>query len=486
MEFSRLETAGKFFYDHTTPLQVKQERRKGTEMKLPHLIALACGIALVHLLVIFLVMNGGCAAKAEKTPEKPILPPGDLPAKSFKKEKFSSAEYDDVEPVIPGNWKTKPEKKKVTASRNKRGNASSAGEEFPALPTLEDLPEEKKSSVKKNDSSIHYSLPPPSAPKSILKRGNYNYKNCVRNPISAIPGLSKATSGILLHVNSRKILWAKNPRKKVPIASMTKIMTLLLACEDVENGRVTLSARIPATKGAMALREGVVWMQRGEVFTLQKLLEATSIKSANDAAYLVAEYLGNGSSSEFILRMNKMAQYLKMQDTRFYNPHGLPERKRTSDNTSTVEDLLKLCEYAMTNPLFREFVCMRQAFFREKGEKGHLNMWNHNHLLPGARYGVNGVKGIKTGYTRKAGFCVAVSCEKDGQEYIGIVTGFPTAGERDKNMRSLLQWGFIRAKNPSLPEERIVLQSHVKKNSHIRRRSSGKKAGKGKKNTRKK
>ncbi|MBO5760203.1 MAG: serine hydrolase [Lentisphaeria bacterium] len=450
-------------------------------MKLPHIIALAGGISFIHLLVIFLVMNGGCASKVEKEPEKPHLTPPALPAKSFKgKGKYPPAEYDDVTPVVPGNWKKKPEAKIIPAEK-KKSQKSSSGEKFPSLPSLDELTGMEEFSGKENSTFAFGTLPPPAAPKSILKRGDYNYKNCVREKISAIPELSRASSGILLHVNSRKILWAKNPRKKVPIASMTKIMTLLLACEDVENGRVTLSTRIPATRGAISLREGVVWMRNGESFTLQSLMEAAAIKSANDASFLIGEYLGNGKSNDFIQRMNRTARYLKMPSTKFYNPHGLPGRKLTPDNTSTVEDLLKLCEYAMTSPLFRELVSMRQASFREKGDKGHLTMWNHNHLLPGGKYGVKGVKGIKTGYTKNAGFCVAVSCERDGEEYIGIVTGFPTAAERDRSMRSLLQWGFIRAKNPALPEERIVLQSHVKKNSHIKKKTAGKKGIKRKK-----
>ncbi|MBR2363682.1 MAG: D-alanyl-D-alanine carboxypeptidase [Lentisphaeria bacterium] len=449
-------------------------------MKIPYLITLAAGIALIHILIIFLVMNGGCASSPEKTPEKPLITDTGIPAakdegkNNLRAGKYPAADRNDVKPIVPADQQKKI--RQQVSSVKKAGTQSPP--DFPEtdLPEFSGILPEKTKNAGNSETVSFGKLPPPSPRKTVLNRGKYNWKYTVYGKISAIPGLSGATTGILLHVNSRRILWAKNPRKAVSIASMSKIMTMFLACEDVENGRVLLQARIPATKEAMLLKEGVVWMRRGEAFTLQSLLEASAIKSANDAALLIAQYLGNGDSREFIRRMNHTAEALQMTDTKFYNPHGLPG-KGVPDNTSTSEDMLKLSEYAMTSPLFRELVEMRYANFREKTEKGHLVMRNHNHLLPGAKYGVKGVKGIKTGYTRKAGFCVAVACEKNGEEFIAVVTGFSTAAERDKNMRSLLQWGFIRAETPHIPEERIVLKSNVRKKAITgKKRKTGKKS----------
>ena len=446
-------------------------------MKVTHLIALAVSIALLHLLVIFLVMNGGCSdSSLGKTPVKPEIAAeqkkvsANPPAPSDGK--FKKADYTES-PIVPGAAKKAGTSSSIPAAIPRD---LPAGPELPALP---DSPEQEKEKIE-----VFGKLPPPPVHRNILNRGKYDYKYAVNGKVSAIPGLSAATSGILLEVNTRRILWMKNPHKAVPIASMSKIMTMLLACEDVEAGRVSLSAKIPATKNAMALREGVVWMRKGENFTLQSLLEAAAVKSANDASLLIAEYLGNGKSEDFIDRMNSTATVLGMKNTRFFNPHGLPGKKSSLDNKSTPEDLLKLCEYAMTSSLFRNLVQLRKAEFRRKGEKGHLVMWNHNHLLPGNKYGVAGVRGIKTGYIRRAGFCVAVSCVQSGQEFLAIVTGFPTAAERDRNMRALLQWGFIRAKNPAVPEDRVVLKSREKKKTFTRRKSSSgsRKAGKNQKN----
>ena len=433
-------------------------------MKLSHLIALAAGIVLIHITIILLVTNGGCSGgKPEKLPEKKG---GDTSAQTVSGERISAvpgkyppADKNDVKPVVPG------EKKKTSGPEGK------VPVNFPdegPVPAGKSAAQTAKGDAAGEKVETFGQLPPPRAGKGVLNRGPYDWKYVVNGKISAIPTLSGATTGILLHVNSRRILWAKNPHQKVSIASLSKIMTVFLACEDVESGRILLRSRIGATNEAMSLREGVVWMRRGEAFTLRSLLEAAVVRSANDAALLLAQYLGNGDSASFVARMNSTAKSLNMADTKFYNPHGLPGTKGVPDNTSTPEDLLKLSEYAMTNPLFRELVAIRHAGFRTKGEKGYLDMWNHNHLLPGGTYGVNGVKGIKTGYTRKAGFCVAVACERDGQEFIAVVTGFPTSKERDSSMRSLLQWGFIRAKDPRIPEDRIVLKSNVRKKTSFK------------------
>ena len=428
-------------------------------MKLSHLIALAAGILLIHITIILLVTNGGCSGgKPEKLPEKRD---GALSAVAGENAsalpgKYPAADKNDVKPVVPG------EKKKSASSGTEGKIPVNFPDEGP-VPAGKSAPQTAKAAAAAEEKVETFGqLPAPRAAKSVLNRGPYDWKYAVNGKISAIPALSGAATGILLHVNSRRILWAKNPRQKVSIASLSKIMTVFLACEDVESGRVLLRSRIGATNEAMSLKEGVVWMRRGEAFTLRSLLEAAVVRSANDAALLLAQYLGNGDSANFVARMNSTAKALNMADTKFYNPHGLPGTKGVPDNTSTPEDLLKLSEYAMTNPLFRELVAIRHAGFRTKGEKGYMDMWNHNHLLPGGTYGVNGVKGIKTGYTRKAGFCVAVACERDGQEFLAVVTGFPTSRERDSSMRSLLQWGFIRAKDPRIPEDRIVLQSNVK------------------------
>ena len=277
----------------------------------------------------------------------------------------------------------------------------------------------------------------------------YDYHFAVRGNIPEIPSSKNATSGILADADSRIVLWAKNPDQPFPIASMTKVMTLFLAYEDIKAGKVTLDTPIRVTNAAAKIGGSQVWLDPRETFPLRELLMAVSLKSANDAAYLVAEYLGGGDASAFVSRMNRRARELGMTRTHFYNPHGLPGATRRSDNVSSPADMVTLAEYFMEHPLLMEWVSMRRATFRKPGTKGHLQLVNHNNLLPGGKYASPGVDGIKTGFIARAGYCVTVTCLRNGRRMIAMVTGFPTARERDLFLRKLLNWGYERADDPA-------------------------------------
>ena len=285
----------------------------------------------------------------------------------------------------------------------------------------------------------------------------YDYQYAVRGNIPGLPSSRNATSGILVDADKRIVLWAKNPDRSFPIASMTKVMTLFLAYEDIEAGKVTLDTPIRVTNAAAKIGGSQVWLDPRETFPLQELLMAVSLKSANDAAYLVAEYLGGGDASVFVARMNQRARELGMTRTRYYNPHGLPGATKRTDNVSSPADMVTLAEYFMEHPLLMEWVSARRAGFRKPGTKGYLQLMNHNNLLPGGKYASPGVDGIKTGFIARAGYCVTVTCLRNGKRMIAMVTGFPTARERDLFLRKLLNWGYSRADDPAaaLAETRV-------------------------------
>ncbi len=285
----------------------------------------------------------------------------------------------------------------------------------------------------------------------------YDYRYAVRGNIPGLPSSRNATSGILVDADKRIVLWAKNPDRPFPIASMTKVMTLFLAYEDIEAGKVTLDTPIRVTNAAAKIGGSQVWLDPRETFPLQDLLMAVSLKSANDAAYLVAEYLGGGDVAAFVARMNRRAKELGMTRTRYYNPHGLPGATRRTDNVSSPADMVTLAEYFMEHPLLMEWVSARRAGFRKPGTRGYLQLMNHNNLLPGGKYASPGVDGIKTGFIARAGYCVTVTCLRNGKRMIAMVTGFPTARERDLFLRKLLNWGYARADDPAaaLAETRV-------------------------------
>ncbi len=268
-----------------------------------------------------------------------------------------------------------------------------------------------------------------------------DFSRALRNNPKALPGAKNISAGLLVDLNSGKVLWAKKTSGVYPIASMSKLMTLLLA---YEKSRVSggLDVRIPVTREAANVPPSKVNLMTGETFTLRELMIAASVKSANDATYLIAQHFGNGNVQNFVDEMNRRAVLLGMKNTRFFNPHGLPGKTKQQDNRSTAEDMVRLCEEYMKYPELMKWAGLRSASFREAGHKQYLKLYNHNNLLPGARFGTEGVTGMKTGFTNRAGFCLAASCTRNGRTLLAIVTGASNLRNRDSFVRDLLNWGF--------------------------------------------
>ena len=276
-------------------------------------------------------------------------------------------------------------------------------------------------------------------PKDLDRRSAVLHPN---GPPQMWKGTAKRATGILVDMDNRKVLWQKDSLKQVPIASLTKIMTLLLVYEDMlkADADLHLNSPIQITPEARAVPpSGVRFQPAEQSFPVEKLMLAAAIRSANDATHLLAQAFGNGSAQTFINRMNTRARELGMENTVFYNAHGLPGGKEHPDNKSTVTDLVRACEVFLTYPELREWSSMRIGTFRTKND-----LVNHNHLLPGGRYSCQGVSGIKTGFTLNAGFCVAAVCTRNDRTLLAIVTGFGSAKERDGYVKNLLNWGFKR------------------------------------------
>ena len=284
----------------------------------------------------------------------------------------------------------------------------------------------------------------------------FNYRYAWQGNIPELPGSAGAKAGILVDANTGNVLWDKQARNPYQIASMTKIMTALLAYEDVLAGRdgITLSTQIPVTRAAQKIGGSQVWLDVRETFTLEELLKAVSIKSANDAAYLVAEFLGGGDVAGFVDRMNRRARELGMNHTRFFNPHGLPGSSSREDNVSSPADMALLAERSLSHAKLLEWASTVSADFREPGQRGHLKIVNHNNLLPGRKYPATGVDGLKTGFINRSGYCVTTTCLRGGKRMIAVVVGFDMAKNRDLFVRKLLDWGYSRASDPAAANQR--------------------------------
>ena len=280
----------------------------------------------------------------------------------------------------------------------------------------------------------------------------FNYRTAWKGNIPELPDSAGARGGILVDADTGNVLWDKQAAVSVPIASMTKIMTLLLACEDINSGRngITLESPVKISRATMKIGGSQVWLDVRETFKLEELLKAVSIKSANDAAYQVAEFLGGGDVYGFVVRMNRRAHELGMKRTRFFNPHGLPGNSSAEDNVSSPEDMALLAEHCLNHPKIMEWAAMPRADFRG----GKTELTNHNNLLPGRKFPAPGVDGLKTGFINRSGYCVTVTCKRAGKRMVAVVMGFDSAKNRDLFTRRLLEWGYARAADPAAANAR--------------------------------
>ena len=263
-----------------------------------------------------------------------------------------------------------------------------------------------------------------------------DYTGTIRGnlPSSAVSGSSGARSGIIVDMQTRRVLWEKNSARPVPIASMAKMMTMLLVMEQLEKrSDLSVETSVPVTKTARDVpRTGVLYLAPGEAFSVQELMIATAVKSANDAATLLAEYFG-GSVPVFVNMMNSRALQLGLRNTSFINPCGLPEGKRNS--LGSAADMVMLGEQLLQYPLLMEWCNLKSASIRS----GKTVFVNTNKLV-NPRY--PGVDGLKTGYIRAAGSCLTFSAVRNKRRIMGCVTGFKSSRERDRFCRRLLDWAY--------------------------------------------
>lgn len=234
-----------------------------------------------------------------------------------------------------------------------------------------------------------------------------------------------AQSAVLIDKNYARILYEKNAHEKLPMASTTKIMTALLACESGKMKEiVTVSAFASGTEGSS------LWLKVGEKLTLEELTYGLMLKSGNDAAVAIAEYLG-GSVDAFALMMTQRAKELGAKNTSFKNPHGLDAQ----EHYTTAYDLALIAREAMKNEKFAQIVSTKNYTIPMQGEKWDRALKNHNKML--WRY--DGCNGIKTGFTKKCGRCLVTSAKKDDEEFICVTLNAP---DDWSDHTTLLDYGF--------------------------------------------
>lgn len=255
----------------------------------------------------------------------------------------------------------------------------------------------------------------------------------VNNDISSASGTYpqvQAKAAILMDASSGRILYQKNAHERLPEASLTKIMTGLLA---VENG--VLDQKSTISRNAAGTPERSIWLEAGETLTRRQLLYACMLNSANDAAVALSESVA-GSERDFVKRMNLRAQQLGMKDSHFSNPHGL----QTSYHYTTAYDLAILSRKAMNYKTFRQVVSTKTHKIPWAGNDYERLLINQNRLL----YRYDGAIGIKTGFTKQAGSCVVGAAQRGSLVLIAVAMNSPKVYE---DLQQMLDYGFANYHN---------------------------------------
>ncbi|HIE11945.1 MAG TPA: D-alanyl-D-alanine carboxypeptidase [Desulfotomaculum sp.] len=240
-----------------------------------------------------------------------------------------------------------------------------------------------------------------------------------------------AKGAVLMEAHHGKVLWQKEPHMRQPIASMVKIMTLLLAVEAVEQGKVKLTDTVTASEYAAGMGGSQIYLAPFEQMSLRELLIAIATGSANDASVAVAEHVA-GSAEAFVEAMNSRARELGLKHTHYVNPTGLP----APGQYSCAQDQAALLREALRRPLFRELTRMKEYDLRD----GEFKLWNTNKLL----WWYKGADAGKTGWTNDAGFCLASSAAREGLRLIAVVLGCPEPKTHFRESIKLYNWGFAR------------------------------------------
>ena len=241
----------------------------------------------------------------------------------------------------------------------------------------------------------------------------------------------KAKAAVLMDVSTGKVLMKYNENEKVYPASVTKIMPLLLVCEAIDEGRISLSDVVTVSGSASSKGGSQIWLKEGEQMTVDELLKATAVYSANDACTALGEYIA-GSDEAFVEMLNKRAKELGMNNTHFENCTGLDDT--TENHLTTAMDVATMSKELLSHELIVNYTTIWMDSLRD----GQTELVNTNKLV---RF-YEGTTGLKTGTTSKAGCCVSASAMRDGTHLIAVVMGSENSSDRFETAKSMLNWGF--------------------------------------------
>ena len=271
-----------------------------------------------------------------------------------------------------------------------------------------------------------------------------------------------APSAILMEASTGQIIYEKNPDEKLPPASVTKVMTLLLIFDALESGQIKLADEVTTSEYAASMGGSQVFLEPGETQTVDTLIKCISVASANDACVSMAEYIC-GNEEEFVAKMNKRAKNLGMKNTHFVNCNGLD----ADGHLTTARDIALMSkELIITYPQIFDYCNIWMENITHKTQKGEseFGLTNTNKLIRQYEYAT----GLKTGSTGKAKFCVSATGRKDDIDLIAVIMAAPDYKARFSDARNLLSYGYARCRlyedKEKIPLPEMKVAGGVKEN----------------------
>jgi D-alanyl-D-alanine carboxypeptidase (penicillin-binding protein 5/6) len=243
---------------------------------------------------------------------------------------------------------------------------------------------------------------------------------------------SEAETAILMERDTGEVLFDKNADEKLPPASMTKVMTLLLIMEELENGNLSYDETVRVSERAASMGGSQIFLEEGEEMTVNDLLKGIAIASGNDASVALAERI-SGSEEAFVKKMNEKVEELELKNTKFQNSTGLP----AEDHYSTSYDMAIIAKELLKYETITDYTSIYEDYLRQ-GEDNEFWLVNTNKLV---RF-YPGVDGLKTGFTNEAKYCLTATAQKNDMRVITVVMGAETTKERNAAVSQMLDYAF--------------------------------------------
>ncbi|MGF7030403.1 D-alanyl-D-alanine carboxypeptidase (penicillin-binding protein 5/6) [Paenibacillus mucilaginosus] len=246
-----------------------------------------------------------------------------------------------------------------------------------------------------------------------------------------------ATSAVIIDADTGTVIFEKNKDAKLPPASITKIMTMLLTMEALDAGKLKMDDKVPTSEYAASMGGSQIFLEPGEEMTVQDMLKGIAMASGNDASVAMAEKIA-GSEEAFVRMMNERAEQLGMKNTKFVNPNGLP----AEGHVSSAYDIALMSRELLKHEEITKFTGQYQDYLRKDTPKPFW-LVNTNKLV---RF-YNGADGLKTGYTSEAKFCLSATAKRDNLRVISVVMGEPDTKTRNAEVTRLFDYSFSQYTN---------------------------------------